>query len=274
MKPSCCIRITTLVILLMSSISVLAADIARDVRVGGVAASSRNGGFLEAGIGLFSSKDPVRGEEDEQGIGVLLSGRYQWHGLFIETIEHSVNTLSLGYNLWNNNHWSLDIIGTSINSEIITDDNKALEGLRKRKSDFLFGGRASGYYGNYVFQLQAVEDASGAHGGIITSLEGGRHWQKRNWNFHTLLGIQHHSQQVVNYYLGIRPDEASATLPEYHTGSGSFFTAEIGVTYPISEHWVFRSTAHYAQLSDNLNRSPIISSKHFNHLSTTLSYVF
>ncbi len=274
MTASKYLRWIALITLLTTFASVFAADIARDVRIGDNAPESRNGGFLEIGGGLFVESNPVRGEEDMAGIGVMISGRYRWNGLFIETIQHSSNALSLGYNAWNNENWSVDIIGTSINTEIITDDNKALEGLDKRKSDFLFGGRATGYFGNYVAQLQVVEDASDAHGGVITSLEGGRNWQVRNWNYHALLGIRYHSRKVVDYYLGIRPEEASATLPEYSADAGALFTTEIGVTYPLSEHWLFRGTAQYEYLSDALNQSPIINSNHYSTLSTTFNYVF
>lgn len=253
----------------------MAADIARDVRIGETTPYSGNGGFFEIGAGAEVFSNPIKGEDDGLGLQIFLAGRYQWQGLFIESIHGSSSDISLGYNAWNTEHWSLDLLGTSFNGEIIHDDNEELKGLDDRNGDFLLGGRATGYFENYILQLQLVDGVTNVHDGVIASIETGRSWQVRNWNYHTVLGWRYHESQVVDYYLGVSPKEALATsLPEYTAGAGSIVTAELGVTYPMSEHILFRGTASLAHLTKALNDSPIIRDENSGSLSVSFSYVF
>ncbi len=254
----------------------MAADIARDVRTGETAPYSSDGGFFEIGGGLGVFTQPVTGEEEGLGVMIFLSGRYQWHGIFVESIDGSSTDLSFGYNAWNTHHWSLDVIASSLNSDIVgSDDNKKLKGLSERKGDLMVGARATGYYGNYILQLQLLNDVDNVHDGMVASIEGGRSWQVRNWNYHAVLGWRYNEKEVADYYLGISPKEARVTsLPEYEAGAGSLLTAEIGATYPISEHWVFRGTAGFKHLTDNLSKSPIIRNENSGSLFATFSYVF
>jgi outer membrane scaffolding protein for murein synthesis (MipA/OmpV family) len=275
MRNSNYIGLFALAVLQFSVPVVVAADIARDVRIGEKIPNSSDGGFFEIGAGLSLFDTPVRGEADGVGIEIVLGGRYQWHGLFFESIQDSSIFSSLGYNAWNNDQWSLDIIGSSVNGDIISGDNEELKGLTERDGDFLVGGRATGYFGQSIIQALLLKDASDRHDGIVASVEGGHSWQVRNWNYHTLLGLRYNSKEVVNYYLGINPEEASATsLPAYKAGAGAVLTAEIGATYPMSEHWVFRGTASVEHLTKNLNDSPIIKQENWPTLSATFSYVF
>lgn len=254
--------------------SVSAADIAREVRVAESSPEPSDGGFFEAGAGFVYGDAWLKGEDDGLGLAILLGGRYQWNGLFVEAIEGSSSLISVGYNAWNNDNWSLDVLGSNLNDLFVSDDNEELESLKDRDADFLLGARATGYFGDYLLQLQLQGDVSSTHDGVIASIEGGRSWQYRNWNFHTLAGLRYHSKEVVDVYVGVTPAEATATLPEFKAGSGSILSAEIGATYPISEHWVFRATAGYQHLTEGISESPIIDGENFTKLKATFSYVF
>ncbi|NQY37833.1 MAG: MipA/OmpV family protein [Alteromonadaceae bacterium] len=54
------------------------------------------------------------------------------------------------------------------------------------------------------------------------------------------------------------------------------FSTELGVTYPISENWVFKATARAATISDEITDSPYYQNKDSLATSfrTSLSYVF
>lgn len=268
-------RIIVTLLLAMSLLpSLLCADISRDVRSAETGPINSDGGFVELGVGLGVSDSPIVGDDNGLYAGITLGGRYQWRGLFIELAEISSTTLSLGYNAWNSDHWSLDILGSNFTNQIIDEDNTELEGLRERESDFLLGSRATGYYGNYIVQLQVGKDIGETHDGTIAQIEAGRSWQLRNWNLHTLFGYRYHSKEVVNYYLGIAEDESSAILPTYRGKVGAYYSAEVGLTYPLTEHWIFRGTAHYLYLDDELSNSPIITNKHSSEMFASFSYVF
>ena len=253
-----------------------AADIARDVRVGEAAPDLNNGGFFEIGAGVGLLASPVVGSDDDGAtIKLFLAGSYQWRGLFVESIDGSSSNISFGYNAWNTPLWSFDAIASVLNNDIFVSDSKELKGLENRQGDFLIGARATGYFGDYILQLKLLDGVTHRHDGEFVGLEGGYSWQRRNWNYHTVLGWQYGAKELVNYYLGVSPEEALAsTVSEYQAGAGSLFTAEIGATYPISEHWVFRGTARVEHLTENLSNSPIIGRKNHGFIFATFSYVF
>lgn len=274
MKKIISFGITALIASYIPFSVVMAADIAREVRVAESSPEPSDGGFLEAGAGLVYRDAWVKGEDDGLGLAILLGGRYQWNGIFVEAIEGSSSLISVGYNAWNNDTWSLDVLGSNLNDLFVSDDNDELKSLEERDADFLVGARATGYFGDYLLQLQLQSDVSSTHDGVIASIQGGRSWQYRNWNFHSLAGLRYHSKEVVDYYLGVTPAEATATLPEFQADAGSVLTAEIGATYPISEKWVFRATAGYEHLTGGIDESPIIEGENPTRFKTTFSYVF
>lgn len=274
MKISIYLQLVILAVLQLVSTAVWAADIARDVRISGSSPYSEDGGFFEIGSSQAFKTRPIIGEDDSFTINLFLSGRYQKNGFFIEAIEDSFTFLSLGYNVWNNDVWSVDLIGSSLNSDFIDNGSEELDGIEEKGADFLIGGRATGYFGNNIIQMNLLGDVSSTHDGIIASVEGGRSWQVRNWNYHALLGIRYNSKKVANYYFGVLPQEASSTIPAFTAKAGSIITADIGVTYPISEHWVFRSSAQLEYLTENLRDSPIVDGNYGTRFSTTFSYVF
>ncbi|HMW73314.1 MAG TPA: MipA/OmpV family protein, partial [Cellvibrionaceae bacterium] len=63
-------------------------------------------------------------------------------------------------------------------------------------------------------------------------------------------------------------------FPAYQTGSSVYLSAEVGVTYPISDHWVGRTYLRYSDLPDNVARSPLIDENHALVLAATVSYAF
>ncbi len=257
------------------------ADIASDVRSSETSPSSTEGGFFELGVGFFAFDNPVRGGDNGIEIKLYLGGRYQWNGLFIEATEVSSSNLNLGYNAWNSEHWSFDLIGSQLNENIIDEDNHELKKFRGNNDelstqglDFLLGFRATGYYENNIIQLFLGQDISNTHDGMIGQIEAGRSWQIRNWNIHTLLGYRYHSEEVINYYLGVKPEQATATIPEYNADAGSIVTLEFGVTYPLAKHWVFRGTLQNEIFSDALNESPLLDNTSWSNFSTSLTYIF
>ena len=217
--------------------------------------------------------------EDEQDtqVKVFINGRYQWRGLFVEAFAESYQGVVLGYNAFNTEHWSIDVIGHDQFEEISQEEYEQLQGIETRRGDFAVGVRATAYYHNFIMQFQVLHDITGNHGGVGGSTMIGRNWQWRNWNFHSLLGLHYQSADTLDYYFGVSSQEASAQFPEYDLESETMFTAEVGVTYPLSEKWIWRSTLIFADVPEGISNSPIMSNEKTDDailLISGLSYVF
>lgn len=115
------IRSIVLLVCLFSTSYLTAADIAHDVRSTETPlhTKSESSRFIEIGLKASTKRNPIEVDGDHAGFSLLLDGSFQWKGLFIEVIEDSSTLFTAGYNAWNNNHWSLDIVVSQIYDDVI-----------------------------------------------------------------------------------------------------------------------------------------------------------
>lgn len=235
--------------------------------------------YLEIGIMHRVTDEPTfLGKSHYSNTSVLINGSYSWNDLFIESYVDSGHGLVLGYNAFNNENWSFDIMATTDWLEASFEN----DGRYSDDSALMIGGRLSGYLGNNIVQFAINQDATGDHNGTTMSALIGRSWQVRNWNFHGIIGAEYASAKLNNYYVGVS-EERAEYLSEFYEGFSTYeadasvsFSTEFGVTYPISENWVFRATARAVSRPDEITDSPKF--KHMDSVATSfrtsLSYVF
>lgn len=254
---------------LVSSTTTAATDIGRDIRG---EATLEDGGYLELSLGTVTYDSALIGARNKDIVSFFINGRYQWNGMFIEAFSEGRIGTNLGYNFWNPGDWSLDAILSRKGQAFDFVKSDELKGLQAsdRGADYLPGVRATRYIDDYSLQLTAL-GKSNRH---YLSTFVGRHWQTRNWNLHTLLGAEYNSAAIVDRYYGVNEGEASELFSAYSAGAGTTLSMEVGVTYPISEDWVFRSTAKYLKLPDSVADSPITDQDSESMLSVNLSYIF
>lgn len=234
--------------------------------------------YFELGLGLVVGIAPSLDDDDDDSfaeVSLLINGSYSWNGLFIENYSESSDDLLLGYHAYESENWSFDFV-VGPNYCCSKSDDKFKE-LDERNPSLLFGGRLTGYIGGNVVQLSLKHDIGGNSHGTSASALVGRNWQVRNWNFHGLVGLYFYDSRLNDYYLGVNEDEAlRSQFTEYNPGASINFTAEAGVTYPITEDWVFRSTAKFGTIPDAHMDSPLFETTRSTamSLSTSISYVF
>jgi len=271
------LRNSLLLIFCLFSSSVLAEDISRAIRTGNPYPGIIEN-YVEVGHKFEVGKSPVFGRADAdwqtQSSFVNLSwGIGSW---FVERLGEANDPYLFGYSAYNTENWSFDVvIGTKYEDLINTTGR--LRGLDKRSSATLFGGRATGYIGDYLVQLSARQDISSKWTGHEAFVLVGRSWQVKNWNFHGMAGVKYFNQGIIDYYYGISEVESQRTGLDAYNPNGFFtFNAEFGVTYPITEHLVFRATTRARTFADEAMDSPIFEHKRSSAIwfNTSLSLVF
>jgi outer membrane scaffolding protein for murein synthesis (MipA/OmpV family) len=279
------LRLVALLLWLLSPL-IRAEDIARDLRGNGSAPNHSDGGYFELGFGAAYVVDPFLAEADGCDShrvcpSLFASGAYRYKGAFIELADATYDGLNLGYSLWDNEHWAVDILALNIfgepsDDERTSDDPERQKDLNLIQRSRLFvgtGTRITGYFGNTILQLRWVGDISDDHG-AVGSLRIGQSFQYRNWNFHTMVSADWLSAKATNYWIGVSPQEATTRFAAYQTDSSVYLSGEVGVTYPISDHWVGRTYLRYAALPDKVANSPLIDENHALVLAATVSYAF
>jgi len=239
--------------------------------------------YFELGLMYGQGSGPSTYNNKWSEIMLVVNGSYSWNNLFIEHYSESGNGLVLGYNAINNENWSLDLTVTKDLGQADFDNNRIYAAVNPEDYyPLTVGGRLTGYLGNNIVQFAINHDATGDHNGTTASALIGRNWQVRNWNFHGIVGVEYTSAKLNDFYVGVSAERAAYVsdfidgFSAYDAGASVSFSTELGVTYPITEDWVFRATARAATISDEITDSPYFQNQDSVATSfrTSLSYVF
>jgi outer membrane scaffolding protein for murein synthesis (MipA/OmpV family) len=254
-----------------------AADIARTLRTNSQDNNDPDN-FLEVGVGAGAYVGSSMSDEDGKGagLGVNLSASYNWKGFFIDVFAETGEPVVIGYNAFNNDVWSFDVILGTTGDGVSEDTDDRLIGITKRKSSSMLGGRLTGYFGKNILQVSLKHDVKGRSKGTVASALLGRNWQVRNWNFHGLMGLYLSDAKFNDYYLGVTEEESAVTGLETYDGETSLtFNSSLGVTYPISENWIYRATVGFGS-NFGQNDSSLFEKKRnfYTSIGTSISYVF
>ena len=87
---------------------------------------------------------------------------------------------------------------------------------------------------------------------------GGRTWQAKNWEIYASAGLEYLSEEILSHYYEPTDELQNVGFPSYDAGSGINVTTQLGVSYPISENVLFESYVRYTELSNSINKSPIV----------------
>lgn len=256
----------------------MATDISKALRDNSdVNTESEN--YFEIGAGVYAGKGPsiTSTDDDFGGASILINGSYSYKGFFIDAFSERSNYLELGYNAYDTENWSFDVLLSPVFAGARNDNKPRFEGLDDRNPSAMLGARMTGSFDGNIVQFSLSHDISGNSKGTTATALMGRNWQHRNWNFHSLVGLHFADADHTNFYVGITEAEASATqFSEFRPGASVTFTAEAGVTYPISEDWVFRATSRFGAKADDNADSPLLLNNRSNgvSISSSISYVF
>lgn len=278
-------RILWLLVLTLSILprTAAASDIASSV-TGGTHRFA-DGGDFELGVSVYgiNQVDIRQTDSGSAQLSLLISGIYQYKGLFVEMIHQSQDGINLGFNLWSSEDWSLELLLANLQSSWSRPDvdprtlDEAGRNAYLLSEDSLYVGagfRATRYWGdNYVFQYRLVSDYYDDQG-IQSSARLGKSWQVRNWNFHVLGSVGYSSATLNRYLFGISKEEATERFPEYRPDSSFSYGMELGVAYPLSENFVFRAMYRFNVLSQEVTDSPFNQASYTSYFNASLSYVF
>lgn len=266
-------------------LSSVASDIATSIGRG-VDNRTDDGGYFELGMSVYNvNKVDIR--QVDAGLiepSLLISGMYQYKGLFVEMVHQSQDGINIGYNIWNSTNWSLDILAANLKgswSRAEGVDPKTLNEAQRNaylmsEDSFYIGAgfRLTRYWSDdYVFQYRIVTDYYDGQG-VQSSARLGKSWQVRNWNFHALGSVEYSSSRLNKYLFGVNSDEATERFPEYQPNGSFSYGLEVGVAYPISQRLVFRAMYRMTVLPAEVTDSPFNESGYLSFFNASISYVF
>jgi len=110
-------------------------------------------------------------------------------------------------------------------------------------------------------QLAAHHDASRTHDGYEIFVDYGYRWRRQRWLIASSVGFAYKSDELNDYYWGVRADEATAALPAYLAGAGLNPHLKLAASYQITRHWSVAIAAEYERLATAAAASPIVAER-------------
>ncbi len=266
-----CIK-AILLSLLCVSLPGYAADIARDVREGRED-ESVHGGYIELGVTVNYQDFPVPGTQKFGG-AISLGGHYRFKRFFIDAYAESYSQFQVGLNAYSGQNWSVDLLVAASEFGAQSELNKTLEEFTNRQPGTNVGVRATGYSGPLILQIELMRDVTGAHGGQLLTATIARQWLFHNWNIHALAGLRYESSESLDYQFGISENQATSEYPAYDAKAGSTAVVEFGLTYPLNEFFIYKTTARYWRFPESVANSPFITDDGYYTIVNSMNLVY
>jgi len=237
-----------------------------------------NGGFFEIGLAIGHNEDAwidnADGTQDDSGpalnIGFDLHGAYRYKRAFVEATRGGFDGLNLGATLWKNQKWTVDFLAVNLSGRLtggpravpaVTEEEKNSELVDRDKFFLGAGARFTRYFeNNRIAQFRILSDYS--NNGSLLSARFGQQLQYGNWTFKGFLGARYNTDRQNDYLYSVSATQATELFPEYEAEGSTNLEAEIVVSYPINQKWVFTSDMQYTAYPSEISNSPLVSDDH------------
>jgi len=210
-----------------------------------------------------------------------------YKGFFLQTNQRRSAALLLGaefgYQLFVKENWQVDIIAKAYMPgydpadliEYQDADEKLFSGLEERDATLGVALRYSRYFDDSIFTIDiarayADDDANG----LIVDSFYSYLLLYRNWDIYLGAGLTYYDQALVDYYIGITPDEVTENRSLYTADSGFRAQLEVYAQYPLSASWSFNAGITQSFYNNEIKKSPLVDKNKLTQVMLGVLYVF
>lgn len=235
-------------------------------------AESEKGQF---GIGL-STSNRLSFYEDDSGDHVIeVHPHLQYRGDRFNILGDT-----MAYNFSNAPNLRMEVIGKLENRGYDGGKVDSLKGMADRDASVDVGGRMALHTDMGLFSIDATTDASGTHKGHAVDLRFGPDLYKQKWNgsrelsVGMLAGVKWESDEVVNYYYGVRDSEATASRAAYQGKAAITPYLGLDAQLSLTPHITLEGNILYRKNPDEITDSPIVDDSQSVEANVGLTYWF
>ncbi|HYG61322.1 MAG TPA: MipA/OmpV family protein [Thermoanaerobaculia bacterium] len=220
------------------------------------------------GIAAISSPEPYEGADAD--ILVVPAVSFSYKRFYFRGIV-------AGYRLWESGELSADLIARARArfGGYDEDDSPALEGMESRRKS-ADGGIELQWERERLLgvRLTPTTDLLDRSGGQQVTLDVYSPWRFGPVRVEPGVGVEWQSEDLVNYYYGVRPEEARPGRPAFEPGSAVNLTAGVFVFTPVSRRLLLQTFLRYERLDSDIEESPIVDEGGALTAFAALSYAF
>ena len=245
--------------------------VSTSLAVGASGAESESPGQTEEKADIFVGFGAVVSGEPYEGVSsnvypVPLFG-YEGERLYLRGITG-------GYRLIKAGGWS---IGPTLRPRFDgydASDSSALRGMDDRRASIDGGVDLSWRTDWGLISTVFVTDLLGEHDGQELEVSYTIMFPYAGFTVIPSVGARWRSQQLAEYYYGVRPDEVRAGRPAYKPDAAITPVASVALRRELSEKWGFLLAAQYEWLDDEIRDSPIVDDNSTLSMLLGLTYTF
>jgi outer membrane protein len=153
-----------------------------------------------------------------------------------------------------------------------SNQSPILFGMSRRDWSLQGGITAGKTFGRLAVDVGANTDITGAHDGQEYSFKIAMPFSGERWNFVPQIGVRYQSDDIVNYYYGVTPPEATPGRPEYTPGSALIPRASVTLSYRFNPRWYMRLKASLDFTPDEITMSPIVDVDNASRIFVGIAY--
>lgn len=156
--------------------------------------------------------------------------------------------------------WGLSLTAQPRTLGYKADDADILAGMDERKSSLEGGLAFSAKYKDTYVENMLLHDLLGYHKSWLNRTEVGTKYSLGKVNFYPSIVMLYMSDKFVNYYYGVKNNEANLAInrPAYTAHSGFEFGVQTYVGFPLSKHFSALFNFRYDLLAKGAKNSPLV----------------
>jgi outer membrane protein len=167
-----------------------------------------------------------------------------------------------GYRLFSNKGLSIGPIVQPRFDGFGEDDSPALAGMQDRNWSVDGGVGVEAITGIGLFGLSLVTDLLGRHRGQEVEFGYTIMFPVLGFDFIPTAGVRWKSDNLVDYYYGVRANEVRPGRPLYEGEAATDPFLRLAVRRKLTEHWSLLGAVQYEWLADKITDSPIVDKDH------------
>lgn len=151
-------------------------------------------------------------------------------------------------------------------------DSAFLAGMADRDRSLDLGVAADWRTPFGALELALAHDALDRSGGAELALTWGLSRRLGRWSLLPALALRWQDADLVDYYYGVRADEATLARPAYAPGSAMTPELSLLATRPLSARWTLFARAGHSRYPDAIADSPVVGSDDGTSVMLGLGY--
>ena len=169
-----------------------------------------------------------------------------------------ISGATAGYRLLADDNWTFDAIGKWRFDGYDADDSGRLNGMHNRNQTVDVGGEFTLTGGWGEAWVSAITDSFGQHDGQEIKLGYTKPFVFNKLTIWPAGGLIWQSNNLANYYYGVRPDEARPGRPSFHVGDSTNWFVGLRAEYQANERWTYLAGVTCQFLDSKIRKSPIV----------------